>query len=571
MNSQVYTTGAGSGQLKYGFQPTTVLTQNSNQLANSQLSQQNKQMFINNHGFATQPQVIISGSFMGPSQTGAGGVILQQQQLFNNNQNIHQHLGQLQQQLPFNSQIQNNQIGLMNNSVPQLIQFCGNSNKLNSSAGGLGQNAYILNNHPLYFSNGIAQLNSTQFIKKNTQQDMTPDQIKLSNASISLENNGNSSNNQYGIQYFQQPQRILGQTHLSHQAQENQQMMQQARIANTFQIIQNQDQQNVENSSSLNGLIIDMNNSSSTQISGMQISQGRNLKEIYEDLSTNSNQLDSPNKSYSDLAEMGDSLRKEKQFNRDAKSMIKMRRQQQNMIQKIKVVKSAPLLAKIDGCFYYKVKEINKVTRRLNSVLICAECNKPFTKKCNLIDHLRVHSGMKPFQCKICCKYFKQKAQLSKHCKKHGLKKGQDDENDIEDDMMDFNNDLLDNQNSNDQSQESSTIFSNLEDSISKVQKKIKVECDQLQQLDQSIHSEAVENLQNEETALTGVTFPYDSNSKKLLPVLSRNNSDSELMFYDQIRKDSEADELTLQISLNIAQSFCPFQKDIQISDQQSA
>lgn len=44
---------------------------------------------------------------------------------------------------------------------------------------------------------------------------------------------------------------------------------------------------------------------------------------------------------------------------------------------------------------------------------------------------------MKPFQCKICFKYFKQKAQLSKHCKKHGLKKAFDDEND-EDDMIPF-------------------------------------------------------------------------------------------------------------------------------------
>lgn len=112
------------------------------------------------------------------------------------------------------------------------------------------------------------------------------------------------------------------------------------------------------------------------------------------------------------------------------------------MLQKIQIVKQAPMLAKIDGCFYYKVKEINKVTRRLNSVLICAECKKPFTKKCNLIDHLRVHSGVKPFQCNICAKYFKQKAQLSKHCKKHGLngqridssEEDEDEDDDLDDD-----------------------------------------------------------------------------------------------------------------------------------------
>lgn len=109
------------------------------------------------------------------------------------------------------------------------------------------------------------------------------------------------------------------------------------------------------------------------------------------------------------------------------------------MLQKIQIVKQAPMLAKIDGCFYYKVKEINSVTRRLNSVLICAECKKHFTKKCNLIDHLRVHSGVKPFQCNTCSKYFKQKAQLSKHCKKHGLNgqrldSTEEDEDDLDDD-----------------------------------------------------------------------------------------------------------------------------------------
>ena len=62
-----------------------------------------------------------------------------------------------------------------------------------------------------------------------------------------------------------------------------------------------------------------------------------------------------------------------------------------------------------------EVKEVNNITKRLNSFLICASCSKRFTKKCNLIDHLRVHSGDKPFKCGSCDKRFKQKAQLSKH------------------------------------------------------------------------------------------------------------------------------------------------------------
>lgn len=69
------------------------------------------------------------------------------------------------------------------------------------------------------------------------------------------------------------------------------------------------------------------------------------------------------------------------------------------MIHKINVVKSAPEIRTIDGCQYFKVKKINKDTKRLNTVLICAACQKDFTKKCNLIDHLRVHTGNKPFKC----------------------------------------------------------------------------------------------------------------------------------------------------------------------------
>ncbi|CDW85047.1 zinc finger and btb domain-containing protein 26 [Stylonychia lemnae] len=248
-----------------------------------------------------------------------------------------------------------------------------------------------------------------------------------------------------------------------------------------------------------------------------------------DELSTNSNQQDRPFKKIEDLDSNNIEAIKEKN-KRDSRGIVKLRRQQQNMIQKLQVVKSAPVLAKIDGCFYYKVKEINKTTRRLNSVLICAECQKPFTKKCNLIDHLRVHSGMKPFQCNICAKYFKQKAQLSKHCKKHGNKRaGQQ---------------LRKN---SDQSQDPSTLISNQEET--------------------QIASNNDQDIQINDQSLQDVSLPFDSFSKVLLPCFEQ--LEETHFVVDKIRKDS--DNMEKQESYQIAKSFCPFQRDLNLQNQASS
>lgn len=49
-------------------------------------------------------------------------------------------------------------------------------------------------------------------------------------------------------------------------------------------------------------------------------------------------------------------------------------------------------------------------------------CGKEFNKTWNLLDHVRMHEGIKPFQCSICQKEFTQKGNLRKHhVVKHSL------------------------------------------------------------------------------------------------------------------------------------------------------
>jgi uncharacterized Zn-finger protein len=51
----------------------------------------------------------------------------------------------------------------------------------------------------------------------------------------------------------------------------------------------------------------------------------------------------------------------------------------------------------------------------------CSECMRRFACKQNLVEHIYIHKGERPFECTICGQAFRQATQLSLHRRKHDV------------------------------------------------------------------------------------------------------------------------------------------------------
>ena len=75
------------------------------------------------------------------------------------------------------------------------------------------------------------------------------------------------------------------------------------------------------------------------------------------------------------------------------------------------------------GQSFHGVLRMQAHTAKVHSRYMCKHCLNTFSLRCNLRRHERLHAGLKPYSCDVCCKSFARSTDLKIHLARHSIVK----------------------------------------------------------------------------------------------------------------------------------------------------